>query len=279
MTVVAVASLIAAALTGQGAPQKVSVRFRPMVGAEPFACGKSYAGIGTSAVSLTPSDFAMYVYRVRLVTADGREVPVTLDQDGIYQNGDLTLLDFEDGSGPCSNGNPSTHFAVEGTVPPGRYTGVHFTIGVPFERNHLDLTASPSPLSITRMFWAWNSGHKFLRFDAKASNGKSWVVHLGSTGCEPTGSPSLTPAACKQANRVEVSLAAFDPGRDVIVVDAAALLSGNGGDENQVCMSSPKSAACAPIFARLGLPFNGAPAGTQGFLRVALASAAGSDNR
>jgi uncharacterized repeat protein (TIGR04052 family) len=253
------------------AERRVSIRFRPMVGAEPFACGRTYAGIGASKTTLTPSDFAVFVHNVRLVARDGREAAVTLDQDSLYQNGSLALLDFEDGSGPCLNGNAATHAEVTGTVPDGEYTGVRFTIGVPFERNHRDLATQPPPLSVTRMFWAWNSGHKFVRLDAKASTGRNWVLHLGSTGCTPTGGASVVPTTCAQSNRVEIALDRFDVDRDVIVADAAALFAGNGtnGDSSQVCMSSPRSGACRPMFASLGLPFNDAAASMQTFLSVA----------
>jgi uncharacterized repeat protein (TIGR04052 family) len=269
--VAGVALAWASQLAAEPATRKVSINFRAMVGAERFACGKSYSGIGVTNTTITPSDFGMFVYDVKLVTADGKQVPVALDQDGKYQSESVALLDFEDGTGACSNGNAELHTAVTGTVPEGRYVGVTFTIGVPFERNHLDLAASPSPLSLTRMFWAWNSGHKFARFDAKSASGKSWVLHLGSTGCAPTGVATASPASCAQENRVVVTLPKFDADREVVIADAAVLFSGNGNpaaDENQVCMSSPKSAACAPMFARLGLPFNGAP-GEQKFLRVA----------
>lgn len=263
-------ALCGAAAMAQGTTTRAfSLKFRPMVGAEAFACGKSYSGVGLSKATITPSDFGMYVYDVKLITATGAEVPLALDQDGVYQNGSLALLDFEDGTGPCSNGNPSTHLAVTGTAPDAKYTGVRFTIGVPFERNHLELTTQPSPLSITRMFWAWNSGHKFARLDAKSSTGKSWVLHLGSTGCTPAGSASSVPTACAQGNRVPVTFAQFDVDADAVIADAAALFAGNDGAENQVCMSSPKTAACGPMFAALGLPFNGSAAGPQLFLRRA----------
>jgi uncharacterized repeat protein (TIGR04052 family) len=264
------AAFVSSAAIAEPATRKVAIRFRPMVGSEPFACGRSYSGIGKSNATLTPSDFGLYISNVRLVTAAGKEVPVALDQDGVFQNGDLTLLDFEDGTGPCSNGNAPVHTEITGTVPEGKYTGVRFTIGVPFERNHLELTTQPSPLSITRMFWAWNSGHKFARFDAKSSAGKNWVLHLGSTGCTPTGSASTVPTSCAQGNRVEIALEKFDVDSDVVIADAAAVLAGNGStpDQSEVCMSGLKSVACAPMFAALGLSFNGSTAGSQSFLRV-----------
>jgi uncharacterized repeat protein (TIGR04052 family) len=258
--------LIASAAAPSPATRRVSLRFRAAVGTEPFACGKSYAGIGTSNATLTPSDFGFYVHGVELLRRDGTAVPLALAQDSLWQHGQVAMLDFENGTGPCLNGNAPTHTEVTGTVPEGDYTGVRFVIGVPFEENHKDVTLAPSPLSVSRMFWAWNSGYKFLRLDAKGANGKAWVMHLGSTGCTPTGSPSTVPTGCLQPNRVTVSMDQFDVDHDVVVADMARLFAGNGGDANQVCMSGPKSAACGPMFAVLGLPFNEQPASTQRWL-------------
>lgn len=272
--------LAAATVDAQGtATRKVALNFKPTVGTEPFACGKSFSGVGTSNATITPSDYALYVHDVKLLTATGAEVPMTLDQDGVYQNGNVALLDFEDGTGACSNGNAATHTAIRGTAPEGKYVGVKFTVGVPFERNHADLTTQPSPLSVSRMFWAWATGHKFVRFDAKTAEGKSWVLHLGSAGCTPTGS-AVTPAtACSQANRPAITIAQFDIDKDVLIADAGTLFAGNGGPENQVCMSSTRSAPCAPLFASLGLSFNGSTPAAQTFFRRASSGVAttGSD--
>lgn len=260
-------ALLANPASAQTGVRKVAINFQPTVGAENFVCGRSYSGIGTSGATITPSDFAVYVHDVKLLTANGTEVPVALEQDGVFQNGSVALLDFEDGTGACSNGNAATHATLRGSVPDGKYSGVKFTVGVPFDRNHLDLASQPSPLSVTRMFWAWNSGHKFARFDAKSADGKSWVLHLGSAGCMPTGSAIKAPTSCSEENRVTVTIPQFDVDADVIVADAGALLAGNGGAGNQVCMSSAKTPACAPMFAALGLSLNGAATQPQTFLR------------
>lgn len=256
----------------QGATRKVALKFQAMVGAEPFACGKSFSGVGTSNATITPSDFAFYVHDVKLMSANGTEVPMTLDQDGTYQNGTIALMDFEDATGACSNGNAAVHTSIVGTAPEGKYTGVKFTVGVPFDRNHLDLATQPSPLSLTRMFWAWNSGHKFVRFEAKTAEGKSWVMHLGSGGCTPAGSAIKAPTVCAQENRPVVTLADFDVDAESVVADIGALFAGNGGADNQVCMSSLKSATCGPMFASLGLPFNAPATIPQTFLRKASAA-------
>jgi len=269
LTAIALFALVSSSATAQGTTRKVALKFQAMVGAEQFACGKSYSGVGTSNSTLTPSDFAFYVHDVKLLTASGAEVPLTLDQDGTYQDGNVALLDFEDGTAACSNGNTAVHTGVLGTAPAGKYTGVKFTIGVPFDRNHLDLATQPSPLSLTRMFWAWNTGHKFVRFEAKTAEGKNWVMHLGSGGCMPTGSAVKAPTECANENRPVVTLSQFDIDAEAVVADVKSLFAGNGGAENQVCMSSLRSASCAPMFAALGLPFNAPATIPQTFLRKA----------
>lgn len=152
------------------ATQKVALKFSAMVGAEEFECGKSYDGIGVTKSRITPSDFRFYVTGVELIDKNGKAVPVELEQDGIWQYQNLALLDFEDGKGSCRNGNSGLHDQVTGTVPKGKYRGVRFTLGVPFELNHGDPTIAPSPLNISGMFWVWQSGYKFVKIDM-ASNG------------------------------------------------------------------------------------------------------------
>jgi len=253
--------------------QPITITFAAVVGEQPFACGQRYADIGTAKSSITPSEFRMFISDVRLLTADGRAVPLALEQDGMWQSDGLAMLDFEDGTGPCSNGTRERRTTIVGDAPTGTYTGITFSIGVPFERNHRDLATQPAPLSVTRMFWAWNSGHKFVRLDARTETGKNWVLHLGSTGCMPNESATAPPAQCANGNRVTVRFDRFDAARDVVLADVAALYADSNLEENQPrtaagCMSGPTDGDCQAIFAKLGLPFNGTPAGPQRFLRV-----------
>lgn len=271
---------VTTSVAAQSASTPVRLAMRAMVGDAPFACGRSYAGIGTAGSTIQATEFKFFVHDVQLTTRDGRAVPVALTQDGLWQSGSVAMLDFEDGTGGCSNGNAEVRDVVEGAVPPGDYTGVRFTLGVPFDRNHLDLTAQPSPLSLTRMFWAWNSGYKFLRLDLKTEGAQTWMVHLGSTECSPTGSATTIPTACKHPNRVEVALDGFDPSRDAIRLDVAELLRTSDVSKNQPktasgCMSGQADGDCAGLFAALGLPFGSASGGTQrafGVSRGALAA-------
>jgi uncharacterized repeat protein (TIGR04052 family) len=141
----------------------------------------------------------------------GKPTPVELTQDDKWQFDDLALIDFEDATGACGNGTPETNTVVSGTVPAGRYSGIQFTVGVPFEKNHTDLTTMPSPLNLTALAWVWNAGRKFMRVEV-ASTGKprGFVLHLGSTGCTPNQTRITVPTTCAHPNRVEVSLGGFD---------------------------------------------------------------------
>lgn len=258
----------------KAATRDVAIRFRAVVGAKPFRCGETYSGIGTTKSTITPTDFRFFVHNVRLVTDQGTEVPVALTQDRKWQYRDLALVDFENGQGPCSNGSSVTREIVAGTVPVGRYVGVRFTVGIPFDLNHEDPLLQPSPLNLTHMHWVWNGGYKFIRLDLKSTGAPQGLAfHIGSTNCTPNTSVQEPPAECAHANRTEVALTGFDPDVDSVAVDIAELLATanvdvNTPDTGPGCMSEPGDADCAPIFRSLGLPFGDAPGGTQSVFRV-----------
>ena len=253
------------------ADRPVEIQFRGMVGDEDFACGTTYSGIGTGDSQFVPSDFRFYVTDVHLVTPGGAEVPVTLEQDGVWQYQNVAMIDFENGSGPCAAfGNEATNTTVRGTVPAGVYTGVKFVLGLPFELNHGNAATAPSPLNFTSMFWVWRSGYKFIRVDTADDK---FRIHLGSTGCEG-GSATQPPTSCAASNRPDVLLSGFNPDHSVVVADLKALLSQNNIDSNAAdtdpgCMSSPLDADCGPLFNSFGLAFPaGTPIAGQRFFRV-----------
>lgn len=269
-------------------PQSVALNFAAEINGKPFACGQSYPDVGTTKSTLTPSDFRFYISEVTLLLADGQAVPVTLAQDGVWQLQNLALLDFEDGSAACRNGTPALNTAVRGTVPAGDYRGVRFTLGVPFERNHGDPTVAPAPLNNTAMFWNWQGGYKFLKFDT-ASSGISnekpaapsaqgpvtrYAVHLGSTVCASAGRTTAPSAPCQNPNRVSVEFKGFDVARNAVVLDIGRALAGANVDVNAVntspgCMSFPKDADCPPVMGALGLAYDGVAApGAQQLFRM-----------
>lgn len=266
------AAALIACMSMPAQTQPVAISFQAVVGAETLACGKSYPNIGTTKSTITPRDFRFYVHNVRLVDAAGNSTPVELKQDDKWQLDDVALLDFEDGTGSCGNGTPETNSKVIGTAPAGRYTGLRFTLGVPFQKNHTDLTRMPPPLNLTALAWVWNAGRKFARLDFSSTGvPRGYAIHLGSTGCMPNDSKSTVPTSCSEPNRLEVEIASFDPEKDTVVADLAAILAGSNVDQgNRMmsgCMSGPTTPACAPLFANLGLPFPNQETKPQRFFR------------
>ncbi|MGE3274937.1 MAG: MbnP family copper-binding protein [Vicinamibacterales bacterium] len=265
ITTAALVAVLLPSFASAQEPTPVRLRFDAVVRDQPVACGAKYDGIGTTASTISIADFRFYVSRVRLVTADGAEVPVTLEQDGLWQHEDVALLDFEDGTGACANGTPELRDFVAGTVPPGDYRGVRFDIGMPFDLNHREPTVAPSPLNLSRLFWSWNGGYKFARLDLRTTGQpRGWMIHLGSTGCSPSDTPSTVPMSCVHPNRVDVNLASFNTSTDVVRLDVAALLRESNVDANQAetplgCMSGRSDAECPAILTALGLAEDGTP--------------------
>ncbi|MCX6612186.1 MAG: metallo-mystery pair system four-Cys motif protein [Acidobacteria bacterium] len=255
------------------ADDAVTIRFRAVVGNEDYACGKSYTGIGTSKSTITPRDFRFYVHNVRLIDSTGKEVPVQLKQDEKWQIDNLALLDFENATGGCGNGTPDTNHQIVGTVPAsGNFKGIRFTVGVPFEKNHTDLTTAPSPLNLTALAWVWNAGRKFARLDFSSTGApRGYAIHLGSTGCTPDDTKTTIPTKCGAPNRPEVEILGFNPLKDFVVADMAALLKDSNvdaaGKMMSGCMSGPETPACKPLFANLGLAIGDQAAQTQTFFR------------
>jgi len=270
---VAINELILAVNNALGgcARRPVQIQFKGMVGDQAFACGTAYSGIGTANAQFVPADFRLYVSNLRLVRITGEETPIELEQDGIWQYQNVAMLDFEDGSGPCANGNTATNTVVKGTVPSGVYTGIKYDLGLPFELNHGNASTAPSPLNFTAMFWNWQAGYKAVRIDTADDN---YRIHLGSTGCDGAG-PSQPPTSCSAPNLGAVSLSNFNPDDSIIAADLKTLLAASDVDVNEDgtppgCMSDPDDAECAPLLPRFGLTFPGGQpdAGAQQFFRI-----------
>jgi uncharacterized repeat protein (TIGR04052 family) len=252
-----VAFLVAALLLLGAAPaERVSLHFAVAADGAPVPCNGKIPALGTTRATIVPQDLRFYVSDVRLVRADGGEVPVALDDDRAWQAKGVALLSW------CADGKSDVHDVVTGTVPSGSYRGVRFAVGIPDALNHADATIAEAPLNVTGMYWSWRSGYKFLRFDVRTAreNGASpttWLVHVGSTACNTAAGGAYT---CRHPNRPAIALQNFDWRSNAIVLDVARLVAGadltahSGGTE---CMSDPNDDPdCSPPFAALGLAPN-----------------------
>ncbi len=221
----------------------VEIQFAARVGDAPLKCGTSYAGVGLSRASIFLQDYRVYVSAFRLLAKDGREVPVTLIPDQLWQSEQVALLDFEDATGNC-NGNGPTNDRVRGTVPDGEYRGIVFELAVPFAVNHQDPTLAGPPLNFSALTWPWSIGYKFTTIDfdtappaasapaasppaasppAAGADGMDsatgFSVHLGSTECASRGPRGPPQAPCANPNRPVYRFEAFDPDKDLLVMD------------------------------------------------------------
>lgn len=258
-------------------PQDVAIEFAGVAGTTPVSCGTPITALGAGNVSAQLKDFRFYVSNVRLVRADGTEAALTLpaNDDWNLTSGSnaVTLIDLENNTGACAGtGTTAMNSTLRGTVPAGSYTGVRFTVGVPFALNHSDYAAATKPLDIQAMAWSWQAGRKFVKIELTDPDGatgswtaKTFNLHLGSTGC--TGNPAAgETVACAKANRMEVSLAAFNPASQKLAVDVRAMATGTDITVNAAgapgCMSGPTDPECLRVFESLGIDWKADGTGT-----------------
>jgi len=246
----------------------VSIAFAAFIGTEPFACGTTYEGVGATAATVEPRDLRFFVQDLHLLRAsDGEPVPVVLDVDDPWQAETVALLDFEDGSGACSEGggNPATRTTITGTVPTDDYDGLAFTVGVPEDLNHGDPLFLPAPLGASSMTWGWLYGFKFIKVElqqvVEEGSAGDGVFHLGSNGC--TGNPGVGDVECSLPNRAPIELAPFDWASQSVALDVAALFAETNLAIESQCHSFQPD-VCPPVFDRTGVDFDtGLPAPTQ----------------
>ena len=242
---------------GPSKPLDITLEFEARVGADPADCASSYSNFGAEDSQVDLKDLRFYVHDVRLVDSEDNEVPLELEQDGIWQVENVALLDFEDGTNGCVDGNSELRKTIVGQIPAGDYVGLKFRLGVPFDLNHEDVATSPSPLNVTTLFWNWGFGHIFFSAvtTADASKGTNdHFVHLGSVGC--TGDPELGEVvSCTNPNRPEFSFDGFDPDNSVVVLDLEPLLSESNLESEIGCHSFPDTDACVAPFTALGIDY------------------------
>jgi len=224
-------------------------------------------------------DTRFYVSNVLLIDAAGNAVPLAFADNGVYQSANgLALIDF--GYNSAASGSPVSctttyNTTITGKVPPGTYTGVSLTIGVPIRSanfttklNHINTadTAAPGPLQNSAMAWSWQSGRKFTKIEFQpdvaidkigTATTTKWNVHIGSTGCAGDPTVATNETACTNPNRLALKFDAFNATTQKIVLDVGQLfrqadMTFDGGGAVG-CMSGTTDPECAPIFKTMGI--------------------------
>lgn len=235
----------------------VRIKFKAVVGNEPFACGHRYPGQGSMDTTVTPQDLRMFVQELALITADGSSVPVQLEVRAPWQSEEVALLDFEDNKGSCVEGNADLNTEITGSVPAGTYNAVSFRNGVPEDLNHKDPATASDPLkTYASLSWGWLTGFRFIKAELvqQVEQGQPFgigLVHPGAAAC--SGSAQQGSVTCAKPNRNQIVLENFDASKNTVVIDAGAIFKSTDLTQDSECHSSGSS--CAPMFSALGIDF------------------------
>lgn len=246
--------------------QRMEISFVAAAGDKIVRCDQPINGLGTTWATAALRDLRFYVSDVALINDQGKSIPMKLEINS-WQTNELALIDLADASGACASSSPEINNRIVGTLPPGDYQGIRFTVGVPHALNHSDYASAKPPLDVQAMSWAWQAGRKFMQVEinpeggvaraaSQAAPGRSFLFHLGATGCK--GNPvSGETVQCERPNRLQMSLDRFDPKRQQITLDLVRLYAGvnilrdQGGALG--CMSAASDPECRPIFKALGV--------------------------
>lgn len=179
-------------------------------------------------------------------TANGKAIPA-LQKETAYQAKDTALIGFDSAS--CDEANTQLFVELEGDTQEAMQ--LSFNIGVPIESNHTNPLLEPSPLNDSRMFWSWQMGHKFARFDF-TSGDDYWSFHLGDTGCE-ADSPMRPPVhPCLHNNRINIDIAEYKMGETLVLplehLTGPLIVNDGQFGATDTCMSEQQTTACQLLF-------------------------------
>jgi len=192
----------------------------------------------------TPQAVQFYVHEVELLDSGGQSHPLTLNAVLPWQSERVALLDVSP--------EGARRHVIEGRAARRQYTGVRFTVGVPVELNHANPLAAAAPLNRAELFWSWQSGYKFLRFELSAVDHAA-AFHLGSTGCSSASALRPPTQPCGQPNAMRVELRGFDPSVEPIQVRIDELVAAMQGAQGACTGDYARDKGCADAFALTGL--------------------------
>lgn len=139
--------------------------------------------LSPSGASWALSKLKLYASQPKLMKADGGHVhPLLVDEDGAALPYGVALVDA---ARPAS-------LALRMKAPPGAYTGLSFTVGVPdfcaddqTPLNHADASTMQPPLDVdSDMYWSWDPGYVFLKVEGRVDDDgpKPFFYHVGDEG-------------------------------------------------------------------------------------------------
>jgi uncharacterized repeat protein (TIGR04052 family) len=195
----------------------------------------------------------IYVHQLALADGESREVAKLTPSD--WQTDRVALLSLESnlcaglGNSAGEDVNATLYFNSAVTVDTS--DTLSFTLGVPFEENHKNPLTQPSPLNLPLMFWSWQLGHKFIRWDMTRS-ASNWSFHLGSLGCESASSVRSPSQPCQEPNTVSLELNKLGTGGDEIWVHIDRMVEGIDLEQDSSCtLHGATEDSCATLIQNL----------------------------
>jgi len=165
-----------------------------------------------------------------------------------YQTTDIALLgehcDFQ------NKGNKSNwSLTFKERINLAEISHFRFILGLPFSVNHLNPLTQESPLNMPSMFWGWQKGHKFFRFEISSDN-DNWLFHLGSVGCKAPSPLRPPKQECRYPNRFVYELPISQQSNQV-TLELAALMKSIVLKQENSCQSLPNNTHCQTLFNNL----------------------------
>lgn len=248
--------LATAALAGCSAADTTTVEIRFVLKSDRRSTNAGNSAIPPQAQALSAgNDILMrhaqfYVHGVELLDKQGRRHPLKLTKQAPWQNRQVALIDL------VQDADGQRHATLHGTLQlPDtlQYSGIRFSVGVPFELNHANPLAAEAPLNRSELFWAWQTGHKFLRVDLVEA-GQEWSFHLGSTGCSSASALRSPATPCAQPNVIHVELKGANPLRQPIALRLDEVIASMHVAGRAACTGDYNSKpACTDIYSKTGL--------------------------
>jgi hypothetical protein len=158
--------LFSTAASGQESGM-LQIRFQHMVGSSKLVLGPSGRYINANGDDYRVSVLKYYISNLQLYSAEGKMTAVP----------DSYIL--------VNAADPSSLRQDVPGIPEGIYTGIGFTIGIDSTANYSG--AKSGNLDPGKgMYWTWNSGYIFLKFEGESSRstakGGKISLHIGGSG-------------------------------------------------------------------------------------------------
>ncbi len=234
-------SIIVWLLASCGQPQKQVIEFNITFNNKIIDCA---AAIENSNVQWQIEQLFFYVSQVQLKNTAQQWQPVSLATNK-YQAEQVALLGVE-----CGGKEPANwQLTLAKDQSLTKVTALRFTLGLPFSINHKNPLSQASPLNIPTMFWIWQTGHKFVRFELAAAE-QAWLFHLGSTGCSSASALRAPNTTCVAPNLFTFELPLEN---NSITLDIGTWFNGVHFSDKTTCQSAPENLVCQHIFANLNV--------------------------